>query len=639
MIGSLNLRRRKTTTVVRHPTTKVGIRQGMMSRLLVVDGLQCRNDKSPSDALLRARRALDGLTFYELVEDWLWNESAKKWALRCRLTVQPAGFIPDKTDWFIVADDDYPWGEAELHPAKDGGIVSTFPHQLYNSRGNPDVPWRDGKICSQTSMRYSGRRAYDIEPISIDERLWWLVTRTKAWLEAAAAGRLAEKNEPFELPHFPRGVSAVIGFIENRDSLHFWQGQPVTYGIATTVQPKGVERWTAVTIFMDAQKRPIRTVEYGSMLSHESVRKATAMWIRLPGVPVLEPWQAPTTFGELRSAMTEQGVDFDELVISLAPALLDGKQHFLLLGFPIPDVIGGEYESYHWQALELPILAHSKLKRHKKANFSRHDARCRLADSIRINWVTSRNWSEEQIRTRGRLSNGLTMVKVLLVGGGAMGSSVAELLVREGCQQLTVIDGDILEIGNLCRHTLSLRDMQMPKADALADRLSGLSPHVTVESITTEFHNSAKTERQLMAECDVIIDCSGDDRVAYQLSTFPWVGDKLFVSVSMGLRAQRLFIFGAQAENFPHGDFMRKLAPWLEKELEDNKGFELPREGIGCWHPVFPARADDVWLMSSFAVKCIDAWAINPPRSPNMGVYEQEWRDGFPVAIKLVDYS
>jgi hypothetical protein len=220
-----------------------------------------------------------------------------------------------------------------------------------------------------------------------------------------------------------------------------------------------------------------------------------------------------------------------------------------------------------------------------------------------------------------------------------MGSSIAELLVREGCQRIVVVDGDTLELGNLCRHTLSLQQIQTPKAESLTARLNSLSPHVAAEGMTRYLHDSTENEQQEITECDIIIDCTGDDRVAHQLSIFPWAGEKLFVSVSVGLQARRLFVFGARGERFPQDDFADKLTPWLNKELKEHKGFELPREGLGCWHPVFPARSDDIWLMSAVAAKCIDAWAASPPRSPSMSVYEQEQSDGFPAGVRLVERS
>jgi hypothetical protein len=296
---------------------------------------------------------------------------------------------------------------------------------------------------------------------------------------------------------------------------------------------------------------------------------------------------------------------------------------------------------HHWQGLRLPVLSHGKLNgfRSKEANYAKNDIQKVLADNVRIDWVTSRNWAEVQIRTRGRASPQLADARVLLVGGGALGSSVAELLVREGCRRLTVVDGDILDVGNLCRHTLSLRHVGTPKADSLAARLNSISPHATVHGICRGFHERTDAEQQEMAECDIIIECTGDDRVVHHLGTFLWSGSKLFVSVSLGLQARRLFLFAAHGKRFPHAEFVNAVTPWLQKELKEYEGLQLPREGVGCWNPVFPARSDDVWLMSAVAAKCIDAWAANPPRYPCIKVYEQDQRGGLFAGVKMVTGS
>lgn len=595
----------------------------------------------PPDNLLRARRTLDELPFYELVADWSWYEAVKRWGLQCRLSVESGGLIPNKTAWFILADVDYPWGNIELHPAKEAGLTNTFPHQSYNGNGSDRLPWRDGNICAQTSMRCSGRYAYDIEPFSIDERLQWRIIRAKEWLEAAAAGRLAEIGEPFELPDFPRESIEGLGFVEDEESFRFWQKQSSAFGIATVIQPEDVCKWAVIASFSDERDKNIHSIEYGAFLNERSVRKTTAMWVRLSGVPVVSPWQAPATFGELRSVLAERGVDFNKLVLGLAPHFRDGRRHFLLLGFPIPAAVGGDNHMYHWQGLRMPILSYGKLEgfRPIKQNYERIDIQKVLADNVRIGWIATRNWAEEQIRTRGRSSPQLTVSRILLVGAGALGSSVAELLIREGCRRLTVIDGDILDVGNLCRHTLSLRQVYTLKADSLAARLNSISPHANVRAIHRSFHERTDAEQQEMAECDIIIDCTGDDRVAHQLGTFPWASKKLFVSISLGLLARRLFLFAAQGECFPHTEYVSAVSPWLEKELKEYEGLQLLREGIGCWHPVFPARSSDVWLMSAVAVKCIDRWVANSPSTPSMSVYAQDHKGGLMMGVKDVAES
>jgi len=593
----------------------------------------------PSENLLRARRALEELPFYQLVDDWVWYESVQQWVLLCRITLEYGGHIPAKTDWFILVDDDYPWGEIEFHPAKIGGLDLTFPHQSFNAIGKMDIPWREGKICAQTSLRYLGRHDYDIEPFGVNERLWWRVLRAKEWLDAASTGQLVNESEPFELPDFPRKspYSIGLGFIEDDDSFLFWQQQSATFGYANVIYIND-DRWAIIASFSDDKNRLLRSVEYGGMLNHHSMNEDLAFWILLSDLPVIPPWQPPVTFGELRGTLAKQGVNFNELVFALSSEFRDGKKHFLFLGFPVPEVFGGKPSKFHWQGLRMPLLSHGNVKgfRPIENSYVVKDANTVLADTVPIDWVTSRNWAEDQIRTRGRASFKLTKSKIILIGGGAIGSSIAEILVREGCQRLTVIDGEFLEIGNLCRHTLSLRHIQIPKAISLAARLNCLSPHVTVESIPLDFKQCSKVEQNNIAESDIVIDCTGDDRVSYLMSKFPWAGSKLFVSVSLGLQAQRLFVFAVQGENFPHNEFMNRIGPWLEKEMKENKGFKLPREGIGCWSPVFPARSDDIWLMSSIATKCIDVWASISPHSPCMRIYEQELIDGLPFGVKLV---
>ena len=105
-------------------------------------------EERPPESLLRARRALDELPFYQLVDDWRWYEAARKWGLQCSLSVEEGELVPAKTNWFILADADYPWGEIDFYPSKAGGLAATFPHQSLNADGDPDRPWRSGNICA-----------------------------------------------------------------------------------------------------------------------------------------------------------------------------------------------------------------------------------------------------------------------------------------------------------------------------------------------------------------------------------------------------------------------------------------------------------------------------------------------------------
>ena len=65
------------------------------------------------------------------------------------------------------------------------------------------------------------------------------------------------------------------------------------------------------------------------------------------------------------------------------------------------------------------------------------------------------------------------------------------------------------------------------------------------------------------------------------------------------------------------------MQPWLHMQIGEAEGIDVPREGIGCWHSVFPARVDDVWLLGAAAVKWIERRMQDPPVDPELVVFEQ----------------
>ncbi len=191
----------------------------------------------------------------------------------------------------------------------------------------------------------------------------------------------------------------------------------------------------------------------------------------------------------------------------------------------------------------------------------------------------------------------------MLVGAGALGSAVAELLLRAGVHHITVLDGEDLRAGNLCRHTLGIQDLEKNKADGLAKRLGGGSPHAVVEAITSYFPPNKPEEIAKVQDCDLIIDCTAEDDVLKGMSVFSWNGVKVFASLSLGFAAKRLFCFVAECTRFPLQNFKDVILPWLKRDDAERGNVELPREGLGCWHPVFPARIDDIWMLAAIGVK------------------------------------
>lgn len=157
------------------------LRTGTRAQLSVVANLPDFSEGQPSNKILIARRALEGIKSIELIDDLIWDSLYKKWVLLCRLTpdVKENEHVPIKTAWYVHIPPTYPWGEIKFFPAKDKGIKVTFPHQNYNGVGEKEVPWSNGSLCLDTSTKVLGREGYDFEPFETEtqqrvypERAW-----------------------------------------------------------------------------------------------------------------------------------------------------------------------------------------------------------------------------------------------------------------------------------------------------------------------------------------------------------------------------------------------------------------------------------------------------------------------------------
>lgn len=96
---------------------------------------------------------------------------------------------------------------------------------------------------------------------------------------------------------------------------------------------------------------------------------------------------------------------------------------------------------------------------------------------------------------------------VLIVGLGALGSTIAETLTRAGVGKLTIIDRDYVEESNLQRQLLySESDAleRMPKAEAAKKRLNEINKDVDVYSIVGEA--DAQLLEKVAPHIDLIMD-------------------------------------------------------------------------------------------------------------------------------------
>jgi len=108
---------------------------------------------------------------------------------------------------------------------------------------------------------------------------------------------------------------------------------------------------------------------------------------------------------------------------------------------------------------------------------------------------------------------------VLLVGCGALGCTIADLLVRAGTGRLTIVDRDIVEWTNLQRQTLFTEDdarCGRPKADAAQRRLREINDDVAIDAWTDDFN--ARNAERIANGADVIVDGLDNFETRYLLN-------------------------------------------------------------------------------------------------------------------------
>ena len=141
----------------------------------------------------------------------------------------------------------------------------------------------------------------------------------------------------------------------------------------------------------------------------------------------------------------------------------------------------------------------------------------------------------------------LKQARVLLLGLGGLGCPVATTLVGAGIGQLTIIDGDNVELSNLPRQSLyQTGDIGKAKTAVAAGRLRQQNPHPRLTVLACRPDD--RQLRQAIADCDVLVDCSDNLPTRLQLNRLAReAGKPLFAGAVSGNSAQLYLLSPATA--------------------------------------------------------------------------------------------
>lgn len=223
--------------------------------------------------------------------------------------------------------------------------------------------------------------------------------------------------------------------------------------------------------------------------------------------------------------------------------------------------------------------------------------------------------TENQYFGRGSFSHNFCDFKIALIGVGALGSTLADSLVRSGVKNLGIWDNDIVEYGNICRSIYDIRDIGESKVAALKKRLEADSPNVNVKihgfwNQDQQLNNQRKylngdlygninykSQQDVIEELngyDLIIDCSASNELLHFLSYS--IADRPLVSLCITNHSDNLILV-SNSEGNPYE--LRKAI--LAKLVQDTKNFY--HEGSGCYSPTFLALNCDIASLVQLAVR------------------------------------
>ena len=112
-------------------------------------------------------------------------------------------------------------------------------------------------------------------------------------------------------------------------------------------------------------------------------------------------------------------------------------------------------------------------------------------------------YSRNRLYITGEEQDKIKTTPILLAGSG-IGSNIAECALRFGFEDITVVDGDVVELSNLNRQNYTEENISENKAEALCNRLKAINPAADIK-----FHSEFITPEnidEIVDNCQIAIN-------------------------------------------------------------------------------------------------------------------------------------
>lgn len=179
-----------------------------------------------------------------------------------------------------------------------------------------------------------------------------------------------------------------------------------------------------------------------------------------------------------------------------------GNKEYLLIGLPQPDgnisLVGIEFSEFRANASTKTVLRHPL----ERSNY----------DVEVTPLIIDRHYPEHLVmRTGGEQS--LRNKKVILLGGGAIGSRVVGELIRAGIMEIKIIDNDMFMADNLLRHELGVFYLHYNKAEALSRHYQFKYPFAKIDYLKADVLDVLFNYPDMLDKYDLVISALGNPTI------------------------------------------------------------------------------------------------------------------------------
>jgi hypothetical protein len=385
--------------------------------------------------------------------------------------------LREREEFILIVAPEFPFDYPVLKVAHDR--FAGFPH----------VVW------SKTICLYQSKAEWNPA-----DGLYGFFDRLRMWLGKAAINDMDPIEGPLEPPH------------------HITDFSQVPFVIRANAPVPAGESWFGLAE-LEKRGNRIELVGWNDLRQSWPEDRSPALAIIL-SKPL--PMEFPQIGSEFFRELLKQGLDHYRILEDLALAARltpEGEPIHLVLGIPMRRASDGSSRLH--VAVWTTDSGLSKLLREVLPEESDTDGlrslRKEIADLLysifedrKIKWCQVLEDRSEIVVRRdvGTPVAWFAGKKVLVLGCGALGSWIAEIIARANPSLVHLVDNSIVKPGLLARQNYRLEDIGTNKAMALADRLEAIIPGNSVEHFGREAHRFVSENPDRIGNYDVVLDCT-----------------------------------------------------------------------------------------------------------------------------------